>query len=72
MNNAVQYSFKHGLGEILTALMDAGLRIELFREHRSCGWQGIPHLRQGEDGRWRLPDRPERLPLMFSVRAVKA
>ena len=72
MKNTVQYNFFQGLGEIVTALIDAGLRIELFREHQFCEWQGIPHLRKSEDGRWRLPDRPERLPLMFSVRAVKS
>ena len=27
---------------------------------------------EGEDGWWRLPDRPERLPLMYSIRARKA
>jgi hypothetical protein len=26
---------------------------------------------QGDDGWWRLPDRRERLPLMYSIRASK-
>ena len=72
MKNTVRYNFKHGLGEIVTALIDAGLRIEFLREHQFCDWQGIPHLRKGDDRWWRLPDQPERLPLMYSVRAVKS
>jgi len=26
---------------------------------------------QGDDGMWCLPDRPERLPLMYSLRATR-
>lgn len=72
LRNAVSYNFMHGLGETVTALINAGLRIEFLREHQACEWEGIPHLRKGQDGKWRLPDQPERLPLMFSVRAVKS
>ena len=72
LKNTVQYNFKHALSETVTALINSGLRIELFREHQFCEWRGIPHLRQDEDGKWRLPEPRDRLPLMFSIRAVKA
>jgi SAM-dependent methyltransferase len=61
----------HSLGEIVTALIDAGLRIEFLHEFDFCAWQ-LPWLVQGEDGRWRLPpDAGGQLPLFFSLRARK-
>ena len=66
------YVWQHGLGEIVTSLIEAGLTIQFLREHRTCLWQALHFMVQDEDGWWRLPDRPERLPLMYSIRAVKA
>ena len=65
------YCWSHGLGEIVTALIAAGLSIQMLREHRKCLWQALHFMVRGEDGWWRLPDRRERLPLMYSIRATK-
>lgn len=66
------YEWSHGLGEIVGALIEAGLTIESLQEHQTCLWQALAFMVQGEDGWWRLPDAPERLPLMYSIRARKA
>ncbi len=66
-----EYGWDHGLGEIVTALIDAGLRIESLREFPWVDWQ-LDFLVRGEDGKWRLP--PEiagELPLFFSLLAMK-
>ncbi|KAM3439637.1 hypothetical protein MY4824_002629 [Beauveria thailandica] len=34
--------FNHGLGEILQALLDAGLRVTGLKEHQSVPWEAIP------------------------------
>jgi SAM-dependent methyltransferase len=71
LKNTVTYEWNHGLGEIVTSLIEAGLRIEYVREHPFCAWKALPQMVEGEDHSWRLPENPERLPLMYSIRAVK-
>ncbi len=63
--------WNHGIGEILTAVLDAGLSITRFEEHRSVPWQAMPDMVAGEDGEFRLPERPDRLPLTYTLQAVK-
>jgi SAM-dependent methyltransferase len=66
-----EHGWDHGLGEIVTALIDAGLRIESLREYPFLDWK-TDFLVEGADGRWRLPaDSPGELPLSFSIRATK-
>ena len=67
----VEHGWDHSLGEIVTALIDAGLRIELLHELDFCEWK-LDFLVEGDDGRWRLPaDTKGQLPLFFSIRATK-
>lgn len=64
------YEWNHGLGETVTALLDAGLVVTSLREHRELAWQGLPQMIREEDGRWRLPPRQRDLvPVMFSLTA---
>ena len=64
------YEWNHGLGEIVQAVIDAGLTVTALREHRECEWQALSHMEQGADGRYRLAVDPERLPLMFTLEAM--
>jgi SAM-dependent methyltransferase len=65
-------SWNHGIGEIITAVLDAGLRLTQFVEHREVPWEALPgEMTRGEDEEWRLVDRPERLPLTYTLQAVK-
>ncbi len=61
----------HSLEDIFSAVLDAGLQIELFREHDFCVYQARKGMVKGEDGFWRLPEGVTRIPLMFSLRARK-
>ena len=65
------YQWNHGLGETLTALLDAGLRIRFLREHTQLCYQAWPHMVQDEQGWWTLPKGADRLPMMFSLLAQK-
>jgi 2-polyprenyl-3-methyl-5-hydroxy-6-metoxy-1,4-benzoquinol methylase len=67
----VEYGWNHSLGEIVTSLIDAGLRIEFLHEFDFCRWR-LDFLVEGADGRWRLPDGTKgSLPLFFSLKATK-
>lgn len=67
----ITYEWNHGLGEIVTALLEAGFRIDAFREHRSAEWRALGHM-VADGERWVLPPaQRDRLPLMFSIRATR-
>lgn len=69
------YEWNHSLGEIVTAVIDAGLQVEFLHEQEWTVYRALPWLVETERGIWRLPDRDgqadRRLPLMFSLRATK-
>ncbi len=55
----------------MTALIDAGLRIEKLVEHPFLDWKA-DYLVEDADGLWRLPAGTDgELPFMFSLRATK-
>jgi SAM-dependent methyltransferase len=64
-------SFNHGLGEILTALSEAGLRLDSLTEHDSVPWNPLGEAMVAcEGGEFRLRDRPERLAASYTLRAT--
>ncbi len=64
--------WNHGIGEIISALLDAGLRLTQFVEHRSVPWEALPGAMTADaDGEWWLSERTERLPLTYTLQAVK-
>ncbi len=66
-----EYGWNHGLGEIVTALAEAGLRIESLREYPFTEWR-LDNLVEGPDGRSRLPGELDgRLPLSYAIKATK-
>ena len=73
LQNTESHTWNHGLGEIVTALLDEGLLLTGLEEHLSVPWNPLPpgHMDLGEDGEWRLRDRPERLPLTYTLQAVR-
>jgi SAM-dependent methyltransferase len=67
----VNYSWNHGLGEIVTALVAAGLRIEFLHEFPFVEWP-LPFLEPAPDGTHRLAGESDgRLPLFFSIKATR-
>jgi len=66
------HEWNHGLGEIVTALLQAGMELTMLVEHDSVPWEALPgQMTQVELGEWRLTDRPWRLPLTYTLQAAK-
>jgi SAM-dependent methyltransferase len=65
------YTWRHSLGDVVTALAQAGLRIAALREYPYTFWRQFPTLRQDGDGWWRWPDNGPQVPLLYSALAVR-
>ena len=70
IDQTVTYQWNHSLGEIVSALADEGFLVESLREYPFSGYQAQPGMVQGDDGWWRLPDRAQRLPMLFGLQAT--
>jgi SAM-dependent methyltransferase len=68
----VTHEWNHGLGEIVSALLDAGMDLTMLVEHDSVPWEALPgQMERLDHGEWRLADRPERLPHSYTLQAVR-
>lgn len=65
------YVWQHTLGDVVDALLRAGLTLEFLHEFRHCVFQKFPFMTRDEQGLWRLPAEYDRIPLLFSIRARK-
>ena len=65
-------SWNHGLGEVIGAVLAAGLRVTLVEEHRSVPWEALPGRMVRTDlDEWRLAEGGDLVPLTYTLRAVK-
>ncbi|MGW2660419.1 class I SAM-dependent methyltransferase [Nocardia tengchongensis] len=65
------YEWRHGLGEVVTALLDAGLRITGLTETDTLPWPRWPQMVPTETGWWRLPPTDPIIPVLYGLSAVK-
>jgi hypothetical protein len=71
VGSPLSLEWNHGLGEIVTAVLDAGLVLTALVEHDSVPWDALPGLMAFDPatGEYRLAHRPERLPASFTLTA---
>jgi SAM-dependent methyltransferase len=66
--------FNHGLGELFTALTNAGLTVTALEEHREVPWNPLDDtMIESPDfeNEWILADGRDRMPLTYTIQAVK-
>jgi SAM-dependent methyltransferase len=62
--------FQHPLGQVVTALAAAGLRIDFLNEHDFDTFQRFRALER-HGGQYRFPEGHSRIPMMYSLRAAR-
>jgi len=64
-----EYGWNHSLSEVINSLINAGLKIELFKEHNASPYNIFPNLVKNKEGMFEIPNK--RYPLIFEVKARK-
>jgi len=70
LSGAPTVEFSHPLGEIITAVIDAGLTIDFLHEHDTVPWQMFSALQPRGEGLWGWPGTAW-LPLSMSLGATR-
>ncbi|MFC8645659.1 class I SAM-dependent methyltransferase [[Kitasatospora] papulosa] len=68
-NRSVEW--QHPVGEVVSALAAAGLRIEFLHEHDASLFPRYQVLKRGGDGYYRFPSDRPRIPMMYSIKASR-
>ncbi len=68
----VSYEWAYPLGEVITQLVNVGLKLEYLHEFAQTNYPMFDWLERREDGYWYVPEGLPALPLVFSVKAKKA
>ena len=71
LQNRVEYNFPHPLSEVVTSLIDAGLRIDFLHEFPFANYKFLPFMKEAADGTYRLTKGEGTIPLLYSIRALK-
>ncbi|MBB4966453.1 class I SAM-dependent methyltransferase [Saccharothrix violaceirubra] len=70
-SDRTHYEWSHGLGELVTSLARAGLRVDLVRETDLLPWPRWSRMVRQESGWYALPPDEPRIPLVYAVKATK-
>jgi SAM-dependent methyltransferase len=66
------HEWNHGLGEIVTAVLSAGMTLTGLVEHKSVPWEALPgRMTSVADGEWQITDRPDRVPHTYTLQAIR-
>jgi SAM-dependent methyltransferase len=68
-NRSIEWTWT--LGDVVSALTSAGLKLEFLHEHDYTLFPRWPFLERDDRARYRLPAHIPSLPLMFSLRAIR-
>jgi len=66
-----EFAWYHPLGNIVSALIDAGLDIEFVHEFPHTTYDQFPFLEKHGEWDYRAPEHMAQIPMLFSIRARK-
>jgi SAM-dependent methyltransferase len=67
-----EYSWNHSISEVLNALVTAGLKIEFFNEHMYSPYPCFRNTVETEKDKWHIKGMEGKLPMVYSLKAVKS
>jgi 2-polyprenyl-3-methyl-5-hydroxy-6-metoxy-1,4-benzoquinol methylase len=66
-----EYSWNHSLSEVINALIGQGLKLQHLNEFMYSPYPNFSNTVQGKDGNWYIKGMEGRIPMVYSVKAVK-
>ena len=64
-----EYGWNHGLGEVVSALSQAGLTIQYLNEYDESPYDVFPNMTRNDDGMFETKDKL--YPILFAIKAFK-
>ena len=68
---SIEHGWNHPFSEIINALLKNNLQIQQFNEFSYSPYNCFNNLEQGTDGMWRIKGMDEKMPMMYSIKALK-
>ncbi len=65
------FEWQWSLGDIVNALINAGLKVEFLNEYDKLFYKGFPEMIKDNDGWWVLPEYRDKIPLTFTLMCKK-
>jgi 2-polyprenyl-3-methyl-5-hydroxy-6-metoxy-1,4-benzoquinol methylase len=66
-----EYGWNHGLSEVVSSLIHAGLQIEFLHEFNESPYDCFPNMKKLENGMYVLKENEGIFPLIYSIKATK-
>jgi len=68
---SIEHGWNHPFAEIINALINHKLQIVQFNEFSYLPYNCFNNLEKGTDDMWRIKGMDEKMPMMYSIKAVK-
>ncbi|MEF2074122.1 class I SAM-dependent methyltransferase [Consotaella aegiceratis] len=65
------YEWFHPVGQIVTAVLDAGLRLDFLHEHDRIAWRAFPDMVEVGEDLFAMPEGTTKIPMALSLGATK-
>jgi 2-polyprenyl-3-methyl-5-hydroxy-6-metoxy-1,4-benzoquinol methylase len=66
-----EYSWNHSISEVLNVLLSQKLQLQFFNEYPYSPYPCFKNVVQGSDGNWRVLGLEDKMPMVYSLKALK-
>lgn len=69
--NTLHYEWPHGMGDVISAIAQAGLSIETLTETNLLPWRRWLRMVRTDNGWWAMPENEPKFPVLYGLKACK-